>query len=316
MGAIMAFLGRNPDDVEDNDFAFKTSNEIYAEETPSFADLDGRTHQQIKQLAGDGNVNANVFIKDFHAYDLTIVQLSGSRLPEEFNLQFTRLNLGTIINSGEKLHAMVGDIRDVCFGDLGQHPFLDGVRIPTRRYSKEQVLAQILAQVFSLQRKEGYARTRHFDLQRFFKDYATLGPLQKGWIKEAKTALDALAKAFENPSIFRNRAITVSVVILAWKLGMTNPSVAKRYASFIEEFLCRLNWQLDKDLEYDPEYRYLLDFQRHVTQASVEKPAVEARAIALEAEYESWTSKHAFTGDQKYYKRTGGKPGVECRGKP
>ena len=51
----------------------------------------------------------------------------------------------------------------------------------------------------------------------------------------------------------------------------------KAYAKFLEEFLGRLRWQVEKGLDVDPEYRYLIDFQRHVTQASVEKPAVDAR---------------------------------------
>lgn len=75
------------------------------------------------------------------------MKLSDSSRPEEFNLQFTRLNLGAIINSGEKLNAMVGDLRDECFTNqgIGQHAFLDKIKIPTRRFAKEGVAAQILA---------------------------------------------------------------------------------------------------------------------------------------------------------------------------
>ncbi len=42
---------------------------------------------------------------------------------------------------------MVGDLRDECFTNqgIGQHAFLDKIKIPTRRFAKEGVAAQILA---------------------------------------------------------------------------------------------------------------------------------------------------------------------------
>jgi hypothetical protein len=227
------------------------------------------------------------------------------------------LNVGTIINSGEKLHAMVGEIRDQCFtrDGLGHHRFLDGINITTRRYSKEQVVAQILAQVFSIRKTNEYTRTRHFDLQHFFKENSTLDEAKRTWIKEVSATLDALAEGFEDASVLRNRAITVSTVLLAWQQKVT-PENARAFAAFIGEFLCRLSWQVGrvrKGLDVDPEYRYLLDFQRHVTQASVEKPAVVARAEMLETLYGEWNSRSTFPGDKEYTKRTGVKPDKACR---
>ena len=79
-------------------------------------------------------------------------------------------------------------------------------------------------------------------------------------------------------------------------------------ARFIKEFLGRLHRQVGKGLDVDPEYRYLMDFQRHVTQASVEKPAVEARANTLQEEYARWLESGALRGDDEYRKRTGLEP--------
>ena len=174
IAAIMSFLGENPEDV-DNGFEFKLLNEIYQDDKQPFEPLQGSGFAKLVDDSKKEDL-ARLLVEKFQDYDLTIVQLSGSRRPEEFNLQFTRLNLGTIINSGEKLHAMVGELRDTCFSDggIGQHAFLEMTRIPTRRFAKEQVAAQILAQVFSLEEKKEFTRTRHFDLQRLFKDHATL----------------------------------------------------------------------------------------------------------------------------------------------
>lgn len=305
IGAIMSFLGENPDDV-DNGFEFKLLNEIYKDEEHPFSLLDGFT---FPQLASEDMEAAHQLVKEFRDYRLTIVSLSGSRWPGEFNLQFTRLNLGTIINSGEKLHAMIGDLRDACFDDVGQHAFLALTRLPTRRYSREQVAAQLLAQVFSIEEKGEFTRTRHFDLQRLFKEHSTLTNERKAWIQKTKAILDLLKTAFDDLSILRNRAITVSTVLLALKLRITTEKGARQMAQFIREFLRRLQWQVDKGLDIDVEYRYLMDFQRHVTQASVEKPAIEARAKMLEQEYGHWRKSEALTGDDKYAKRTGSKPG-------
>jgi hypothetical protein len=312
IAAIMSFLGENPED-EDNAFGVKNSNEIYHDDAVPFGELEGMSYRDIRIRAEEGDRAAVEFVQKFNLYEITIVQLSGSARPEEFNLQFTRLNLGTIINSGEKLHAMVGEMRDICFERLGQHRFLEGVKIPTRRYSKEQVAAQILAQVFALRKTGEYARTRHFDLQKFFKEEATLDAKKRGWVDEMSATCDGLAVAFTDPGVLRNRAITVSVAVQAWRRGVVGRGEIGDYVVFVAQFLCRLNWQAGKGLDVDPEYRYLIDFQRHVTQASVEKPAVEARARRLDLEYESWRISRRISGDDAYVARTGGDPEGESR---
>ena len=166
IGAIMSFLGESSTDADSN-FRFKSLNEIYEDDPSSgFKSLEGKKFSEIDELSQSSqNQMAKNFVDALLDYPLTVVMLSDSKRSQEFNLQFTRLNLGTIINSGEKLHAMVGDLRNVCFDRLGPHPFLKGTDIPTRRYAREQVAAQILAQVFSLSDMKEYTRTRHFDLQ-------------------------------------------------------------------------------------------------------------------------------------------------------
>ena len=315
IGAIMSFLGKNQVD-DDNGFELRLENEIYQEEEQEqrFASLQGLSFPELENKPKKMAL-ARQFVNEFLDYEITIVKLSGSSRPEEFNLQFTRLNLGAIINSGEKLNTMVGDLRDECFTNhgIGQHAFLDKIKIPTRRFAKEGVAAQILAQVFSFEEKGKFTRTRHFDLQYLFKTHATLTEEPKGWIEQTKTIMDLLEPAFDDLAILRNRAITVSTVLLAWKLEVTTDAEAGKLARFIEEFLCRLQWQVGRGLDVDNEYRYLIDFQRQVTQASVESSAVEVRATMLEREYYRWLDSRGLSGDDEYRKRTGYDPGEACR---
>ena len=152
IGAIMSFLNSNKEDQEDNGFPLRMHNEIFREKDPPFAEYDGKTFSELRELANDhDDPGAKALIKHFLEYQITVIRLSEADRPEEFNLQFTRLNLGTIINAGEKLHAMIGEMRDICFKRFVNNPFLAKINIPTRRYARQQVAAQILAQVFSKQ---------------------------------------------------------------------------------------------------------------------------------------------------------------------
>ena len=313
IGTIMSFLGDNPDDG--SDFRFRILNEIYDEENPNFHSLVGKTFADIDQLARESDdAVAKHFVESFLKYELNVVMLSDSDRSEEFNLQFTRLNLGTIINSGEKLHAMVGDLRDECFELMGSHSFLQETDIPTRRFAREQVAAQILAQVFSLLESGSFTRTRHMDLQRQFKLKSNLDESQWETIRRVSDLLDYLHGAFEGLSILRNRAITVSTVLLAWKFEVGTPEGAKEIAAFIDEFVHRLSWQVKKGLFVDIEYHYLTDFQRSITQASAESSSVYARARTLEEEFVRWRQSTELRGDAEWKERHPGlDPSIECR---
>lgn len=313
LGAIMSFFGDNPDD-SDNGFALNVTNEIYPEDDPLFGELNGFRLSEIAEAAEAGDATATEFMGTFHDYRVTVVKLAGSRKPEEFNLQFTRLNLGTIINSGEKLHAMVGDMRDTCFAEdsLGDHPFLHDTNIPTRRFAQQQLAAQILAQIVTLEYEGEYARTRHFDLQRLFKQHSVFDERSKQLVQALRAKMDLLRPVFEAVDRLRNRAMIVSTMILAWQEDLQSPEEAQTLADFMDAFLCRLKWQIQKGFERDEEYHYLFDFQRHVTQASVEKYAVRGRAEVLTKEFDRWKSEGRIRGDLEYHQRTDGDPSTDC----
>ena len=313
MGTIMSFLGSNDNDRDVN-FQYRILNEIYEEESPFFEALEGKTYEEIYRLKEeDDDPIAQQFLDRLHKYKLNIVMLSDSDRAEEFNLQFTRLNLGAIINSGEKLNAMVGDLRNECFDELGKHPFLEETNIPTRRFAREQVAAQILAQIFSSLESGTYARTRHIDLQRQFKLKNRLDDEQRETVERVSKLFDLLGPAFQGLNVLRNRAITVSSVLLAWKRGIETPAEAANLASFVDEFIHRLGWQLGKGLAVDQEYHYLTEFQRNVTQASAESSAVAARAQTLEEEFTRWLDTNKLRGDLEWEEREHLDPRAESR---
>ena len=313
IGTIMSFLGEYPED-NDNKFEFKIINEIYEENDTNFDELESLNFSAIKTKSNEGCEIAKKFIDDFNNYKLTIVLLSDSQDSKEFNLQFTRLNLGTIINAGEKLHAMVGEIRDVCFTDIGRHDFLKSTNVPTRRYARETLAAQVLAQLFSLELLDhDFVRTRHFDLQRFFKQYAVLDDEKKALVDKTRQLMDLLYPAFKDSKILTSRAFVVSTVLLAYKSSISTKQEALELAAFIELFMRRLKWQVSKGIDVDREYIKLLDFQKYITQASSEKPSVKNRAKILKDAFVFWKlSDHKLTWDIEYERNSGKSPEEEC----
>ena len=318
INAIMSFLEENASDEPDNGFPLKIENEISGGLQTEFDTLTEATFGQLKAHAEDNDselhATAERAIRTILDYRITTVMLSGAADEEEFNLQFLRLNLGTLINSGEKLHAMVGEMRDVVFRSerIGKHPFFDFIRIPTRRYAKELTAAQVLLQAFSIRESSGFARARHLDLQRFVKNYAEIDPRNE-LIEELAATLDALRDGADAAGHFlRNRAVTVSLVLLAWERDVASNALSSTtFWEFAEAFMTRLRWQVEKmkSFEPDPEYQHFVDFQRNLTQASVEKPAITRRSQILRSNLECWLENGRLLGDADYKARTGSEPG-------
>lgn len=289
LNAVMSFLGDNQADPDDG-FSLRITNEVADDADDELRDLDGCTFEGLQGPHREALL----------AYQVTTVFLSGSRTPSEFNLQFLRLNLGTLINAGEKLHAMVGVMRDLLFESdrLGQHRFLFRVGVPTRRYARELIAAQLMLQVSTKAETGEFARARHFDLQRYVKTHAAdVDP----HVNEVATTLNALeAHASGIGEKLGNRAICLSVVLAAWELGVRdNSSLAAEYGRFVELFLERLAEQVEKmkAFDVDPHYDYLVTFQRHLTQAAVEKPAITYRHRILSEEFQTWRGTGKLRGD-------------------
>ena len=318
INAIMSFLGENVSDEADNGFPLKVENEISEGLETEFDDLSGVTFEQLKAYAEDDGSElretAGRAITAIHGYEITTVMLSGVADEGEFNLQFLRLNLGTLINSGEKLHAMVGAMRDVVFNSerVGKHPFFESVRIPTRRYAKELTAAQVLLQAFSIRDSGGFARARHLDLQRFVKTHAEIDPRDE-LIGELSSTLDALRDGADDAGpLLRNRAVTVSLVLLAWERDVASNALSSTaFWEFAKVFMARLRWQVEKmkSFQRDLEYPHFVDFQRDLTQASVERPAMTRRSAILRSNLEWWLENGRLLGDAEYRARTGSEPG-------
>jgi hypothetical protein len=287
LNAMMSFLGSNQED-SDNEFPLRMQNEVTEDEDNEWSEVEGRTFDQLPPE----------YKEKIENYNVTTIVLSGSREPWEFNLQFLRLNLGALINAGEKLHAMVGVMRDRLFDspELGKHPFLERVGVPNRRFARELIAAQVMLEVSTKADSNEFARARHFDLQRYVKQYADEADPH---VEEVVATLNALEESAPNlGERLGNRAICVSAIVAAWELEVRdNHDLAREYGQFVGVFLDQLSRQVEKMKEFkrDRRYGYLVEFQRHLTQAAVEKPAIAYRHEILMREFAAWRENGQLT---------------------
>lgn len=175
INAIWSFLGINLADEDHNGFNLKIENEIY-DDKGKFSEIDSLRFERIKTHDDDQIKNwADVIMK----YKLNIVEIVQAENEEELNLLFLRLQIASVLNAGEKLNAMTGDLRDSIFNDLSKHIFFDEISVPRRRFVKEQIAAQIALNEFSKRDENSFHRSRYVDLQDFFKAYNKFSPEDK-----------------------------------------------------------------------------------------------------------------------------------------
>ena len=279
-------------------------NEIYNDVSHAYEELSHKNYSDIECLKENGNNTASAFIESFQNYEVTVVELSESSREEEFNLQFTRLNLGQLIISGEKLNAMVGDMKNWCFDKLGTHKFLKGTKIPKRRYAWPQLSAQIVSQVFSYEKSKDleqreFSRVRHLDLQLLFKDYSVINPDENRWLLKLNNVMNVLAAHKSLMGRLRSRSIVLSLVLHAYEIGIDKDSkIAREFLKFAMTFTQQLNRELKKQPDFAREYRFLIDFQRHLTQGSGEKHSIGERSRILHNQFSYWCAQGHLKKDE------------------
>lgn len=128
------------------------------------------------------------------------------------------------------------------------------------------------------------------------------------WVKKIDNLLSLLQTAKKSFKVIRSRAFLVSIVLLAYLMDFNTKDEVKLLGEFTKEFSDRLRWQIRKGLDVDQEYKYLVDFNRHVTQASVERPAVTARAEVLKEEFNRWKDEQVLRGDKEFKRKHGKSP--------
>ena len=302
INAILSYLGENPTDTEDSGFYVTITNEIF-EDSAQFAEINNKRFRNLPE-------DAQAKIWD---YRISTVIIESVENVNELNLFFLRLQLGQILNAGEKLHAMIGDMREFIFNDIGRNEFFQGINIPYRRYAKEQVAAQIALNYFRKKETGEYRRSRYLDLQEFFKERSKFSEKEIEITGEIKQKLSKIYDYFKDVLyLIGNRAMAVSVFLFISDLiDQERESESEQFIEFFIKLVQTLKWQIPEGVQMHEAYYYLLDFQNYVSQAAGEKYAIQNRHDFLDRNFYYYKQNNVLEGDDKYFESTGKKADAE-----
>jgi hypothetical protein len=214
---------------------------------------------------------------------------------------FVRLQLGLLLNTGERLHAGTGKMKNFVFNALAGHKFVKAIGIPARRFAKETLCAQISINSFARAKQGSFSRTRYEDLNVFFKEYADPRgkdlELFQRQTKSIYAVMDQLWGCFaESARNLRNRMYILSIYLF-----VEEHSVSAREGKTLTEFVFLLWRRLKEEaaLGIDRENRELYSFQSYLSSAPGEEYQIERRHKKLEEYYEFYKAKKKIMGDRR-----------------
>ena len=238
------------------------------------------TYQQLK--VEHPNVAAKIegFKLDFVSYDKASIdeEGAGEKLIREI---FRRLQLGVRLNSGERLKALLGTIRDFIFKEMGgAAPFLRNTNLSAKRFSRQFTLAQLCLNSFTRKQIGDFARTRLGDLEDFFNDNADL-PSDDENLTRIRAVLGLMDTGFGASAVnISSRAVAVSAYLFAESLYLDGTAdLIPQFAVFLINLLDEIKRNMEFIKRYrSPENTAVMDgFQKYILQASVEPSAIRRR---------------------------------------
>lgn len=224
---------------------------------------------------------------DFVAYDLGgLDDAVAERLIREI---FRRLQLGIRLNSGERLKALLGTLRDFVFKDMGSSaPFLRNTNLSTKRFSREFTLAQICLNSFKRNEDGDFGRARLADLEDFFNDKSTI-EIGDPNLNRIRAVLDTMDRNFGNGAAnISSRAVAVSAYLFAENLYLAKKAdsiavFAQFYIKLLDEI--KRNMELIRQFKNAPNREVMEGFQKYILQASVEPSSIRRRQSFLESAF-------------------------------
>jgi hypothetical protein len=190
---------------------------------------------------------------------------------------FQRLQLGTPLNTAEKLNAILGDLRDFCF-EISEKPFFDQkIGLKNTRYSHFEIVTRWIF----VEARGIHPQMRFPQLESLLKDNRTFSK-ESDTAKRIIKAIDYLNKAFEQKSkVVRNRANTLSVCMLASRVVSQGFDVdtAKNFSNFVDHFFERLTEEVEKGVK--SKARDFLRYQQAITSGSTGGDSIKQRIRIL-----------------------------------
>ncbi len=205
---------------------------------------------------------------------------------------FRRLQLGIRLNSGELLKTYTGTIRDFVYKEMGKDaPFLKHTSLSEKRFSRPFTLAQICINSFNHSESGNFVRARYDDLEDFFNEKSNLANKDENLVR-IREVLKVMDRQFaERAAEISSRAAAVSAYLFVEGLYATDQldSVPR----FVVFYLALLN-EIKSNLSLLSKYQkptnptVLEQFQKYISQASVESYAIKRRNMFLEKAFQHY----------------------------
>src|SRR6266851_2227345 len=199
---------------------------------------------------------------------------------------FRRLQLGVRLISGELLKTFTGTIRDFIYKEMGKDaPFLRNTSLSEKRFSRQFTLAQICINSFSRSQTGTFVRARYDDLEDFFNEKSNLKSKDENLVR-IREVLKIMDKRFaERAANISSRAAAVSAYLFVEGLYTKEdlesvPHFVSLYVALLKEI--KDNLTLLSHYEKPTNSTVLEEFQKYISQASVESYAIKRRNLFLE----------------------------------
>ena len=231
-------------------------------------------------------------------YRLTIVEVS--EIPdEEVRLLFKRLNLGIPLNSGERLNAIKSGLGDFIKEKMRKTEFIRKIRIPERRFAKEQVCAQICNNSSVFNNTGEFRNSKYEDLENLYRIHKDFYSNSDKAAKILKI-LDELHGIFQDQAeLIRNRASAVSIFLFVEEQIQNNrlQGNEKILRDFYIDFLKELRHQVSLGIDFTN--RFLIKYQSAVIQGADTKRSITERHESLRIAYDYYVEHHEIISESR-----------------
>ena len=241
-------------------------------------EYEGRTFEDLSEKGKATFEDYKLSISEVHEID-----------EEEIRLLFTRLQLGVPLNSGERLNAIKSNLGDFV-KSMARHPFIRRASIPSRRFAKEQVCAQICNNSRCLNHSQDFRNSKYEDLEILYRskaDFDLTGNEAIGISQE----LDTLEGIFgSSASQITNRASVVSIFMWVEELSAQGELDGREeeIKSFYLRFLRAVREEARAGLEATS--HFLLSYQSRINQGADTKVAVRERHRMIKEAFEHYVT--------------------------
>lgn len=207
---------------------------------------------------------------------------------------FRRLQLGVRLNSGELLKTRTGTIRDFIYKEIGNKgPFFRQTNLSKKRSSIPFTLAQICINSFSYYSKGKFNRARLEDLEEFFEDFHDLNHTDPNLVR-IKDVLKLMDAAFEkHGSSISSRAVAVSCYLFSeFLFSQGRADEIEDFSAFMSSLLAEIKRNLSLANRFaEPTNKVVLEeFQKYISQASVEAYSIKRRHLFLNKAFDHYLS--------------------------